>query len=84
MYQNACRCRQTVERNVFSLYFYETISRCIPTGLEKMSIGSSAAVHRSVGMLFVPRQKFGGRYRRSLLSFHSLMQKSKGLLEEGR
>src|SRR3954468_4404917 len=61
-FKSACRRWQTVERNVFSLYFCEIIRRCVPTGLEKKSIGSSAAVHRSVGMLFVPRRKFGVLY----------------------
>jgi len=66
------------------LYFCGTISRCIPTGREKFVLGSSAAVHRSVGMLFVPRRKFVGAMGAGFVLFHSLMQKSKGLLEEVR
>jgi hypothetical protein len=52
---------------------------------KKFVISTSAAVHGSVGMLFIPRQKFGGLLEAQALFYaHSLMQKSKGLLEEGR
>ena len=46
-FKEPVRVGQTLERNVFSLYFYEIIRRCIPTGFGKKSIGSSAIVQGS-------------------------------------
>jgi hypothetical protein len=47
-------------KNVFSLCFLGTISRCISTCEgEKSRHRYNAAVHYSVGMLFVPGRKFG-------------------------
>jgi hypothetical protein len=42
---------QTVEKNVFSLYFCEMTSQCISTDRRKNSIGFSVAVHCSVGVV---------------------------------
>jgi hypothetical protein len=55
---------QTVERNVFSLYFCGTTAGAFLPGRQKFVIGSAPPVHRSVGLLFVPRRKFGGLLRR--------------------
>ena len=51
---------KTVERNVFSLYFCGTISRCVSTGPAKNRTWLQRAVQRSVGMLFARRRKLGG------------------------
>jgi hypothetical protein len=55
---------QTVERNVFSLYFCGTTAGAFLPGRQKFVIGSAPPVHRSVGLLFVARRKFGGLLRR--------------------
>ena len=51
---------KTVERNVFSLYFCGTISRCVSTGPAKNRTWLQRAVQRTVGMLFARRRKLGG------------------------
>jgi hypothetical protein len=59
-FRNACR-RWADRARLFGLCFWGTISRCISTCEgEKLRDRYNAAVHYSVGMLFVPRRKFGG------------------------
>jgi hypothetical protein len=47
-----------------SLYFCGTTAGAFLPGRQKFVIGSAPPVHRSVGLLFVPRRKFGGLLRR--------------------